>query len=326
MPPLKRRPAISRRDLSLGLATLAVPCLGRAASWPERPLTLIVPFGAGAGNDITSRTLAGFLERELGQPVAVVNRPGAGGEIGLNAVADARPDGYTLGNFSTPGVVTIPIERRPRWTLDSFEPIAGIVNDPAVIAVRPDNPIGSVADLVAAARRQPGAVTVATQGLGSASHFSVRLLELAADVRFEPVTYLAGPQSILALAQHDVVASTANLGESMMMTAGQPWRPLGVMAPERVSLAPDLPTFREAGYDIEMGSLRGIGAPKGVPEPVLDTLSAAIGRVMANPEYLAACARTMQPVAYLPRAEYAATLRRMDEFYRKMWQAAPWIR
>ncbi|MBP0495712.1 tripartite tricarboxylate transporter substrate binding protein [Pararoseomonas indoligenes] len=324
MPTPARLPRLSRRGL--GLAALSAPRPGRAAAWPDRPLTLVVPFGAGAGNDITSRTLAGFLERELGQPVAVVNRPGAGGEIGLNAVADARADGYTLGNLSTPGVVTIPIERRPRWTLDSFEPIAGIVNDPAVIAVRPDSSIASIADLVEAARRQPGAVTVATQGLGSASHFSVRLLEMAAGVRFEPVTYLAGPQSILALAQRDVVASTANLGESMIMTAGQPWRPLGVMAPERLSLAPDLPTFREAAYDIEMGSLRGIGAPKGVPEPVLEVLSAAIGRVVADPEYRAACARTMQPISYLPRAEYSATLRRMDEAYRRMWQAAPWTR
>jgi len=316
----------SRRSFGLGLAALAAPWPARAAAWPERALTLVVPFGAGAGNDLTSRTLAQFLESELGQPIAVVNRPGAGGEVGLSAVADAKPDGYTLGNFSTPGIVTIPIERRPRWTLDSFEPIAGIVNDPAVIAVHPGSPIRDIADLVAAARKEVGAVTVATQGLGSASYFSIRLLELAADVRFEPVTYNAGPQSILALAQRDVVASTANLGEGMMMASGQPWRPLGVMAAERVPLAPGLPTFREAGYDIEMGSLRGIGAPKGVPEAVLDILSAAIGRVMAEPDYQAACARTLQPVAYLPRAEYAAALRRMDESYRRMWRIQPWGR
>lgn len=320
---------ITRRHLlgaSAAALTLARPGLASAqGAWPERPITLVVPFGAGGGNDITARTLGQFLEKELGQPFVVQNRPGAGGEIGINAVAEARPDGYTYGILNTPGLVTIPIERSPRWNLDSFTFVASLVEDPAVIGVHAQGQIRSVADLVAAARQAPDTVTIATQARGSTSFLSVRMLEMAAGVTLTPVVYPALPQGVLAMAQREVQGAAANLGEAIVMSSGQPFRMLGVMAEERSSLDPTLPTFKEQGFDVSIGSLRGFVGPRGIPAPVVARLTAAIQKVSKDPEYLEVARRTQQPLRMMFGEEYVAHLRDADRRFRAMWQAKPWI-
>jgi len=289
------------------IGTFAAPHLAHAA-WPERPLQLIVPFAAGGGTDISARTMAQFLERELGQPVVVQNRPGAGGEIGLSAIADARPDGYTIGIIHTPGIVTIPIERSPRWSLASFTFIAGVVEDPTTFAVHPDSPIR----------------TVGTQGVGSAGHISALLLEQAAGIRLECVSYAGSAPAAVALMRRDIQVTTASLGESLTFAQQQPWRVLGLMAPDRSELARDIPTCKEAGYDIRGGSLRGIGAPSGLPEAVVRRLSAAISNVLRHPDFREASVRTFQPLRFLDSADYVAYLREADAAHRALWRMRPW--
>ena len=315
---------LKRRGLLAGVgAMVAAPHLARAA-WPERPLQLIVPFAAGGGTDISARTMAQFLERELGQPVVVQNRPGAGGEIGLSAIADARPDGYTIGIINTPGIVTIPIERSPRWSLASFTFIAGVVEDPTTFAVHPESPMRSIADLVAAARAKPGEVTIGTQGVGSAGHISALLLEQAAGIRFEAVSYAGSAPAAVALMRRDIQVTTASLGESLTFAQQQPWRVLGLMSSGRSEFARDVPTFKEAGYDIRGGSLRGIGAPRGLSEDVVRRLSSAIGAVLRHPEFRDASARTFQPLRFLDSSEYVEYLREADAAHRALWRLRPW--
>jgi len=315
---------VTRRGLAAAaIGTFAAPHLAHAA-WPERPLQLIVPFAAGGGTDISARTMAQFLERELGQPVVVQNRPGAGGEIGLSAIADARPDGYTIGIINTPGIVTIPIERSPRWSLASFTFIAGVVEDPTTFAVHPDSLIRNIADLIAAARAKPGEVTVGTQGVGSAGHISALLLEQAAGIRLECVSYAGSAPAAVALMRRDIQVTTASLGESLTFAQHQPWRVLGLMAPDRSELARDIPTCKEAGYDIRGGSLRGIGAPSGLPEAVVRRLSAAISNVLRHPDFREASVRTFQPLRFLDSADYVAYLREADAAHRALWRMRPW--
>ena len=315
---------VTRRGLAAAaIGTFAAPRLAHAV-WPERPLQLIVPFAAGGGTDISARTMAQFLERELGQPVVVQNRPGAGGEIGLSAIADARPDGYTIGIINTPGIVTIPIERSPRWSLASFTFIAGVVEDPTTFAVHPDSLIRNIADLVAAARAKPGEVTVGTQGVGSAGHISALLLEQAAGIRLECVSYAGSAPAAVALMRRDIQVTTASLGESLTFAQQQPWRVLGLMAPDRSELARDIPTCKEAGYDIRGGSLRGIGAPSGLPEAVVRRLSAAISNVLRHPDFREASVRTFQPLRFLDSADYVAYLREADAAHRALWRMRPW--
>ena len=317
-------PQLKRRSLLAGLGVMvAAPRLAHA-SWPERPLQLIVPFAAGGGTDISARTMAQFLERELGQPVVVQNRPGAGGEIGLSAIADARPDGYTIGIINTPGIVTIPIERSPRWSLASFTFIAGVVEDPTTFAVHPESPIRNIADLIAAAKAKPGEVTVGTQGVGSAGHISALLLEQAAGIRLECVSYSGSAPAAVALMRRDIQVTTASLGESLTFAQQQPWRVLGLMSSARSEFARDVPTFKEAGYDIRGGSLRGIGAPRGLPEDVVRRLSVAIGAALRHPEFRAMSARTFQPLRFLDSAEYIAYLQDADAAHRALWRARPW--
>jgi tripartite-type tricarboxylate transporter receptor subunit TctC len=314
---------ITRRAILGAPLAFAAPRLAQAA-WPERPVTLIVPFAAGGGTDISARVMAQYLERELGQPFVVQNRAGAGGGIGLSALSSAAPDGYTLGIINTPGIVTIPIERNPGWTMDSFTFIAGVVEDPGTFSVHPDSPHRTLRDLVEAARREPGRITVGTQGVGSAGHISMLLLEEAAGVRFEPVVYSGAAPSAVALMRREIVVSTANLGEALTFARQQPWRTLGVMSAERHPMAPDVPTFKEMGFDLRGGSLRGIGGPRGLPAEVVQRLSAAVGRVVANPEFQATSERTFQPLRYLGSAEYVAFLREADATHRALWRVRPW--
>jgi tripartite-type tricarboxylate transporter receptor subunit TctC len=313
---------LKRVGIGLSIALgFAAPTL---AQYPDRPITLLVPFSAGGGTDITARTVAQFLEQELGTPVAVVNRPGAGGEIALSELAASDPDGYTIGIINTPGIVTIPIERDARFSVEAFDFLAGMVEDPATISVLSSSEIASIADLIDAARERPGEITVGTQGIGSAGHISLMLLEQAADVTFRPIPYSGAADARTALLSGDLEATTANLGEALTFAEGNPWRILGVMSPARSPMEDTLPTFAEAGYDIIGGSLRGFGGPAGMPDEVVTMLSEALGRVAENPEFQKAAADTNQPLRYVPRDEYLEFLATAERIHRELWAARPW--
>ncbi|WP_439551344.1 tripartite tricarboxylate transporter substrate binding protein [Falsiroseomonas sp.] len=314
---------VTRRAALVAPLVLATPRLALAA-WPERPVTLIVPFAAGGGTDISARVMAQYLERDLGQPFVVQNRPGAGGAIGLGALAAATPDGYTLAIINTPGIVTIPIERNAGWTMDSFTFIAGVVDDPGTFSIHPDSPIRTMTDLVEAAKREPRRVTVATQGVGSAGHINTLLLEQATGAQLEPVVYQGAAPAALALLRKEATVATANLGEALTFARNQPWRTLGVMAESRNAMAPDVPTLREMGMDILGGSLRGVGGPRGMAPDVVARLSAAIARVVANPEFVNTSERAFQPLRYLNAADYVAYLRASDATHRALWRTRPW--
>ncbi len=314
--------AIKRAGIGFAMAfSLATPVL---ADYPEQPITLLVPFSAGGGTDITARTVARFLEEEFGTTVAVVNRPGAGGEIALSELAAAEADGYTLGIINTPGIVTIPIERDVRFSVDAFDFLAGMVEDPATISVLSTSSIETIADLVDAARERPDEITVGTQGIGSAGHISLMLLEQAADVRFRPVPYSGAADARTALLSGDIEVTTANLGEALTFAEGNPWRILGVMSPARSPMDDTLPTFAEAGYDIIGGSLRGFGGPAGMPEDVVTMLVEALGRIAENPEFQQVAEETNQPLRFVPRDEYLDFLATSERIHRELWDARPW--
>lgn len=315
-----------RLKLAIGAAVAAALLAGPAAAdWPEETITIIVPFSAGGGTDITGRTIAEFLQAELGVPVVVVNRPGAGGEIGLTELARAEPDGYTLGIINTPGIVTIPIERDAQFSMDDFTFIAGLVEDPATLSVLSTSEIETIEDLVEAAKANPGGITVGTQGIGSAGHISISLLEQAAGVEFLPVPFAGAAPSRTALLSGEIDVTTANLGEALTFAEGQPWRILGVMTPNPSPLAPEVPTFASAGYDIVGGSIRGLGGPAGLPDEVVEKLTAAIDRIMVDPEFLAVAEETQQPVNYIPREEYVKILQRAQQIHEELWEAKPWV-
>lgn len=303
------------------LSVLAAPAL---ADYPEKPIEIVVPFSAGGGTDIMARIFGASLAQKLGVPVVIKNTTGAGGEIGMNEVATAAPDGYKLLIINTPNVLTIPLERKAGFSPDSFELLGTIADDPATLSVRASGDIGSIEDLVAAAKKAPGTLTYGSAGVGSAGHIAMLLLEQSAGIKGVNVPYDGTSAVRTALLNGDVKVATANLGEALTFAEGTDWRILGVMASERVASQPDLPTFAEAGYPVIGGSLRGLGVPKGTPSDVVEKLRSAMAEVMADQAFLTASADAKVPVRYLDATAYAAELDGAAKALEALWETSPW--
>jgi tripartite-type tricarboxylate transporter receptor subunit TctC len=316
-----------RRRTLLGLAAGSAAALATAAAraaWPERPLTMIVAFPPGGGTDVAARTLARFLERGLGQPVVVLNRGGAGGEIGWAELARARPDGYTVGFVNTPGIVTIPIERQARFRLEDFAPVANVVDDPGGFFVPAGSRFRGLADLLAHARADPGAVTYGTTGIGSDDHLATLALQRLAGVELTHVPFAGAAQVRNAALGGQIEVAAMNMGEGLAdMRQGQ-LRALGQMAEVRWEQAAEVPTFREQGFDVVQGSMRGLAAPAGVPVEALERLAAAARRAVEDPEFRRLAAQQGLPLRYLGPDEFRAELARMREEYGRLWAAHPW--
>ncbi len=320
---MRRRHLLMTAGLTLPLMpTLARPA--RAATYPERPVNMIVAFPPGGGTDVAARTLARFMERGLGQPVVVMNRGGAGGEIGWAELARARPDGYTIGFINTPNILTIPIERRARYKLEDFAPIANIVDDPGGFFVPTDSRFRSLADVVAHAKGNPGAVTYGTTGIGSDDHLATLAFQRLAGIEMTHVPFSGASQVRNAILGKQIDIAAMNIGEGLAdMQQGQ-LRPLGQMAEARWDQAADVPTFREQGFDVVQGSMRGLAAPAGVPREVLDRLAGAVRQALDDPEFRRLAGQQALPLRFLDADAFGAELATMRKGYEALWAAHPW--
>ncbi len=319
---------MQRRALigSLAGLPLAAPGLARAETgFPDRPLAMVLAFPAGGGTDVAARPLARIMEKYLGQPIVVSNRPGASGEIGFTELARSKPDGYTIGFINTPTIVTIPLERpQSRFRLDDFAPVLNIVDDPGAIWVRPDSPLRTVADLVAEARRRPGQVSYGTSGIGSDDHLAVLALERVTGTKFLHVPFAGGAPVRTATLSRQIDLAVTNIGEAIGDFRQGLFRPLGQMGTARWPVMADVPTFREQGFDVVEGSMRGLAAPAGLPRPVLDRLVDAARRAAEDPEWQAVATQLALPLRLLGADEYRAELVAMQAHYEKLWAEHPW--
>ncbi len=307
-----------------GFALLAAMTIQAHAAFPDKPITIVVPFSAGGGTDLTARLLARSMEKYAGQSVVVVNKAGAGGEIGMAQVASSPADGYMLSIINTPNTLTIPIERAAKFNLGSFELLANVVDDPATLNVNAASPTRTVQDLVAAAKKAPDTLTYGTAGTGSAGHISMLMLEKAAGIKLRHVPFKGTSDVANALLGRHIDVATANLGEALGFSKSKDWRVLGQMAPRRSPMAADLPTFAEAGYPLESGSLRGLGAPKGMTPETSKALLAIVDKAVKDPEFLAATAKAEQDVRYLKQDEYLALMNEMKKRFESLWVTSPW--
>jgi tripartite-type tricarboxylate transporter receptor subunit TctC len=308
--------------LALLMACMVAPAA--RAAWPEKPITVIVPFGPGGGADIAARSLGRWIEPRLGQPFVIVNRPGAGGEIGFAAIARAAPDGYTVGVVTLPNLVTIPLERRASYAVEQIAPIANLVDDVGGVFVRADSRFRSLADLVAAAKRDPGAVSFGTTGIGTYAHFGMLALERQAGVSLTPVAYGGTAAMRAALLQGDLQVAGFSMTDAAQEMAQGLVRPLGQMAAARWSGTPDVPTLREQGFDVVLSSLRGFGAPAGTPPAIIARLSALIGEAAADPEFQRLAKAQAMPVVFSDSARFAAEIAAQREQYGRLWREHPW--
>jgi tripartite-type tricarboxylate transporter receptor subunit TctC len=305
---------------------LVLPTLALAA-YPERPITMLVAYPPGGGTDLIARALAPFIEKYLGggAKIVVVNRAGAGGEVGFAALANAVPDGYTIGFVNTPPLLTIPIERAAQFTWQRFEYVGNIIDDPCNFSVHADTPVSNLRELAAYAKERPGEVTVGTTGIGSDDHLAMLKFERAAGVKLRHIPFKGSADVRAAILGKQIVVAAINIGEALQyQKGGTPIRNLVQMSPARTNLAPELPTAREQGYDMEMSSLRGLVAPKGIPADVRERLVKAVAQSVADVEFQAQAARFFAPIRYLAPAEYEALVRDADAMYRAMWKEMPW--
>lgn len=299
------------------------------AEYPDKPITMVVAYGAGGSTDVTARMLAPFIEKYLGNGarIVVLNRPGAGGEIGFAAIADAAPDGYTIGFINTPNLVTIPIERQARYALDRLDPLVNIVDDPGIMTVHADSPYKTLSDLISQAKANPNSITVGSTGVGSDDHLAMLVVQRLAGVKFIHVPFPGSAENYRSMLGRHTQVCDQNLGEGLRgKTGGDPILILGVMSDKRWDMAPDLPTFKELGYPVIMASLRGIGAPKGLPADIRAKLIDAVTKAANDPEFQKKAAETFQPLRILDSAAFTAELKDLDGEFRKLWQEQPWLK
>ncbi len=313
--------------LAIGFATATLPGTASAA-WPsDQPINMIIAYAPGGGTDIIARNIIPFIEKHLGDgaKINVVNRPGAGGGIGFAAIAAAATDGYTIGFINTPPIVTIPIERQAAWTLQSYELLGNIVDDPGTFCVHAESQYKTLADVAAFAKANPGKVTVGTTGVGSDDHLAMLFFEKSAGVKMTHVPFKGSADTRTAIIGKHIEVAAINVGEALQyLKGGSPLRCLGQMTARRLPAAADWPTFREQGFAFEMASLRGIVGPKGMPAAIRDRLVNAIEKAQADPAFKAAAERAFAPIRYLGPAAYEAELKSDDVRFRALWKELPW--
>ncbi|MEJ8858761.1 tripartite tricarboxylate transporter substrate binding protein [Variovorax robiniae] len=271
-----------------GLAMLAFAGPAAAQGYPSRPITLIVPWGAGGGTDATARIIASLLEKEVGQPVTVVNRTGGSGVVGHAAIASAAADGYTIG-LATVEIGMMHWQGLTELTGASYTPI-GLVNaDPAGIQVRADAPYKTVSELLAAIKANPGKLKASGTGQGGIWHLAIA--GLLRDQKIDPASVPWVPSNGAAPGLQDMVAggieiAPVSLPEARSLIDAGKVKSLAVMNDKPAALYPNVPTLKAAiGSDWTMAAWRGIVAPKGIPNDVRDKLSATIQKVAGSKEY-----------------------------------------
>jgi tripartite-type tricarboxylate transporter receptor subunit TctC len=303
MSPLKRSVTLA--------ATLAVALVMGVASaqdvYPSKPITLIVPFPPGGVADIVGRPFAEALSRELKTPVIIENKPGAGGGIGMGAVAKAKADGYTL-LMALSSISILPeadkvLGRAPLYQLDQFTPIARLTADPTILAVRADSPWKTLQDFVADARRRPGAITYGSSGNYGTMHVPMEMFAHRADVKLLHVPFTGGGPAVVALLGGQVDALSTGPSTVLQHVKAGKVRVLASWGDHRLASLPDVKTLTESGFDAVFFQWCALFAPAGTPEPVLSRLREAARVAAADPRFVNTLATVETPVQYLDAPE-----------------------
>ena len=272
----------------LGLLSVVSVLPAAAQNYPVRPITLIVPWGAGGGTDATARIIGSLMEKDLGQPVNVVNRTGGSGVVGHAAIASAQPDGYTIG-LATVEIGMMHWQGLTELTSASYTPI-GLVNaDPAGVQVRADSPYKTVNELLAAIKANPGKFKASGTGQGGIWHLAIA--GLLRDQKIDPAALPWVPSNGAAPGLQDMVAggievAPVSLPEARSLIDAGKVKSVSIMNDKPSALYPNVPTLKAAlGSDWTMAAWRGIVAPKGLPAPIRDKLAESVRKVAASKEY-----------------------------------------
>ncbi len=294
------------------MALMAVTGAASAQGYPDRPIMMMVSYGAGGATDFQARivTMTAGNEDALGMPIAIINKPGAGGRVGWNWFAtQAEADGYTLAAYNVPHFIAQSIKGGVQYSADSFEPIANWGADPAVFVVAADSPFNSMADVVAYAKENPGKLTFSGAGLFVGHHIAALQIEKAAGVKMSYIpTKGGGAAAMKAVIAGDVMAGVNNLSDAFRAREAGSIKILGVADLERSSFLPDVPTMKEQGLDVDNSSVnyRGIMVPKGTPQAVIDKLAEKVPEMFRNKRVQSKMKAGGSPILVMNRDEVKA--------------------
>ncbi|ARP76255.1 Bug family tripartite tricarboxylate transporter substrate binding protein [Bordetella genomosp. 6] len=270
------------------LATVSCSAPALAADFPARPIKLVVPFAAGGSTDIVARLVAEYAGRELKQTIVVENKAGAGGSLGMEQVARATPDGYTIGmaTMSTHGSNPAVFRKLNYDPVKDFAPIANVLAVPSIFAINPGVPAQDMQAFVALAKAQPEKYSFASPGIGSLGHVNIENFMMLADMRLLHVPYRGAGPALNDVMGGQVDAITDNLSSTLPQVRGGKLRALAVLGLERSPLLPDVPTYKELGYpEMGTGGWFGLVAPAGTPPTVIERLNAAVRAAMNDAEF-----------------------------------------
>jgi tripartite-type tricarboxylate transporter receptor subunit TctC len=276
-----------RNFLHLAAGAAALPAVSRAAwaqAYPTRPVRLIVGYPPGTTPDILARVMSQWLSERLAEPFVVENKPGAGGNLALQAVARAPADGYTLLMVATPHAINVALyEKNPISVTHDIVPVASINRNAFVLLVNPLFPAKTVAEFIAHAKANPGKVNLASNGTGNLTHLSGELFRMMAGIELVHVPYRGSPAAHSALIAGDVHAMFDAVGSSLPHIQSGGLRALGVTATARLRVLPDIPLIGDVVPGYAVTGWLGIGVPKGTPAEIVERLNREINAALADP-------------------------------------------
>jgi len=309
--------------IAIGLLNLA-PAPSTAQGWPQRPIRMIVPFPAGGGTDVVARMVAKGLSDRLQQPVIVENRGGANGALGLQALKQSAPDGYTIAATSDTPMTVNPwlYKDLPYDPVHDFIPVASVVRLPGMLAVHPSFPGHTIAELIALAKAKPNGIAYASAGVGNFSHLAMELFSLSAGVKLLHVPYKGTGPAAVALLGGEVQIGFNNVQTLLPHVQAGKLVALAVAEPQRMPQLPDVPAVAETVPGFEMAPWVGIIVPAGTPKEIVDHLSEATLAVMRDPAIAKTFADQQLTVMALEPAHFSELIQKDLEKWGKVTKTA----
>ena len=310
--------------LVAGLLALG-PASAFAQDWPaKQTIHMLVPYPAGGGTDVVARIVAKFLQERLNQTIIVENRGGANGAIGLQALKQSPPDGYTIEMTSDTPLTVNPwmYKNLPYDPLHDFIPVTTVIRLPSMLAVHPSLAVKNVAELIKLAKEKPGTLTFASAGVGNFSHLEAELFALQAGVKLVHVPYKGTGPSSLGMIGGEVNMGFNNVSTLLPYVKSGKLIALAVLEPKRIPELPDVPAIAETIPGFEMAPWLGIIVPLGTPKPVVDRLTKETLAVMADPAAVKAFTDQQLSVMTLPGEQFAALIKKDHDKWQKVIQAA----